>query len=287
MNIDSYAVEVLVNGRSVAEHRHDNNTFVEAREGTEYSLRIKNNSWQRVLAVISVDGINAISGQPASGEDRQNGYIIEAHRSIEVKGYRIDHQNVAAFRFADGKLSYAATTADTGPNPGKNNGVIGVRFYPERVHVCTPLIRHNDYRDWDWKYPKYDWTITCGMPVTYTSHPENDLVFKSGATGKTASSSLLRSCSLQTDGPQASVTYSAAPASTPTFDLGTAWGKKVEDHVMEVPFTASDSFTQVVIYYASRAALESYGIDFSNTKKVAAWPEAFGRYCKVPSGYSG
>lgn len=80
------------------------------------------------------------------------------------------------------------------------------------------------------------------------------------------------------------------PAAAPSFDTSTAWGSKLEDKVKEVSFKRSTTVTDLEIYYASRVSLEQFGIDFSNTKQIFAWPSAFEdkkQYCKVPANWEG
>ena len=55
-------VEVLVNGKTVRQYQHGAATYIEARAGTEYSIKIKNDTYCRKLAVITVDGLNVITG---------------------------------------------------------------------------------------------------------------------------------------------------------------------------------------------------------------------------------
>ncbi len=77
-------------------------------------------------------------------------------------------------------------------------------------------------------------------------------------------------------------------AAAPTFDASTTWGAKLVDKVKEVSFKRSTNITDLEIYYASRASLIDFGIDFENTKQIFAWPAAFEdkkRYCKLPPGY--
>ena len=96
MNTDTH-VEIKVNGKSVRQYNQDGNTYIEARAGTEYSIKINNNSWERKMAVITVDGVNVISGQPQSS-DIGEGYIINARNSIDIKGFRKDSSSVGAFK---------------------------------------------------------------------------------------------------------------------------------------------------------------------------------------------
>ncbi len=107
MHKSNYGLELLVNGRPVKEYYKDNKSFVESRNGTEYTLRFRNNSWKRVMAILSVDGIEVLKGKAAVEAD--NGYIVDAFSSIEVKGYRIDDKNVAAFKFAETAQGYNVT----------------------------------------------------------------------------------------------------------------------------------------------------------------------------------
>ncbi|HSX64313.1 MAG TPA: hypothetical protein VLF15_06260, partial [Pseudoxanthomonas sp.] len=44
-------------------HRHD--TWVAGRPGHRYAVRLTNTSGRRVLVVLSVDGVNAVTGQTA------------------------------------------------------------------------------------------------------------------------------------------------------------------------------------------------------------------------------
>jgi hypothetical protein len=340
MHVSNYGLEVLVNGRPVTEYYKDGKSFIEARDGTEYTLRFRNNSWKRVLAIFSVDGVEVLKGKAAA--QAENGYIVDAFSSIEIKGYRIDEETVAAFCFAGGKLSYAVTVgaAKTDPQTGattyektdKNNGVIGVRVFEE----ATP---DHDYKGAFKPLPVATISnLNSSVGLTYTwSHspisgysptPSGDsgdvvAMFSSTTTGcagtlvscqtggltpfgytsfccststpaviSRSGSSLLRSASLNIndalcEGPIRGL--AATNSVTPNFDLGTSWGGKVEDKVKEVSFKKAVDHTDLVIYYASRESLTTYGIDFSRTKQIFSWPAAFEdkkQYCKPPPGYN-
>ena len=60
-----YEAQVLVHGKPVKEIPHLGETYIEGRIGTEYAIRFKNNSLRKVMAVISVDGVNVVTGEPA------------------------------------------------------------------------------------------------------------------------------------------------------------------------------------------------------------------------------
>jgi hypothetical protein len=106
--------------------------YVAGRPGTRYAIRVSNRSGGRVLAVMSVDGVNIVSGQTASWN--QSGYVLEPWQSHEITGWRKSQQEVAAFEFTALPDSYAARTG----RPG-DVGVIGVAVFAERPLAPPPL----------------------------------------------------------------------------------------------------------------------------------------------------
>ena len=64
----------------------DAQRYVVGTPGHEYTIRIRNNSGERILAVTSVDGVNVVTGETASPE--QSGYVIDAGGSVEISGWR-------------------------------------------------------------------------------------------------------------------------------------------------------------------------------------------------------
>lgn len=122
-------VEITVNGKPIKQYSHKGNTYIEAKIGTEYNIRIKNDSHRRKLAVVTVDGLNVITGQPHSANDIGEGYIVGAYDSFDIKGFRKDMNSVGAFKFCQSGKSYCNEQGLKG-----NNGVIGVRIYDQKVN---------------------------------------------------------------------------------------------------------------------------------------------------------
>jgi hypothetical protein len=98
--------------------------WVAGTPGNRYSVTLHNRSRDRVLAVLSVDGVNAISGETAAWD--QAGYVLGPGERAEIRGWRKSAQRVAAFEFTAVADSYAALTG----RPG-NVGVIGVALFRE------------------------------------------------------------------------------------------------------------------------------------------------------------
>jgi hypothetical protein len=115
-------------GAVLATHWHDGKLFVAGAPGHRYGIRLKNETGQRVMAVVSVDGVNAISGKTAS--PYQDGYVLDAYQGMEVDGWRKSMSEVAEFNFTALSSSYAAKTG----RPG-NVGVIGVAVFREKQPV--------------------------------------------------------------------------------------------------------------------------------------------------------
>jgi hypothetical protein len=95
---------------------------------------VHNLSPRRVEAVVSVDGRDAVDGQPA--HSAKAGYLIAPHGSVTLEGFRLSLQDVAAFRFGAVAASYAAQMGDA-----RHVGVIGVAIFPERMVPPVPRLR--------------------------------------------------------------------------------------------------------------------------------------------------
>jgi hypothetical protein len=104
----------------------DGRLFVAGQPGARYSLRVTNNTGSRVLVVLSVDGVNILTGETAGYDQR--GYVFSPYESYDVSGWRKSDTEVAAFNFAPLPKSYAARTG----RPG-DVGVIGIAAFTERV----------------------------------------------------------------------------------------------------------------------------------------------------------
>lgn len=122
--------EVQVVDRTTGQHletwRHRGRLYVAGTPGNRYAVSLRNRSDGRVLTVISVDGINAISGETANAS--QSGYVLASGQAAEIAGWRKNMDEVAAFYFTRIADSYAARTERP-----QNVGVIGVAVFNEYV----------------------------------------------------------------------------------------------------------------------------------------------------------
>jgi len=122
-------------GQELDLHPHRGQQWVAGSPGHRYSVRMQNRSGERVLVVLSVDGVNAITGQTASPS--QSGYVLEPWQSSEITGWRKSNAEVAQFVFTASSDSYATRTG----RPA-NVGVIGIAVFNEArrpVYDVRPL----------------------------------------------------------------------------------------------------------------------------------------------------
>lgn len=106
--------------------------WVAGQNGHPYSLRLYNRSPERVLVVLSVDGLNVINGQVASPD--QTGYVLEPWQRADITGWRKSEQEVAQFVFTDPGRSYANRTGRP-----DNIGVIGMAVFNEAPQFRPPV----------------------------------------------------------------------------------------------------------------------------------------------------
>ena len=111
-------------GQRTPIYEHRGRLYVAGAPGERYAVYVANRTGGRVMAVVSVDGINAVTGETASPE--QNGYVLAANQSFEITGWRKSASEVAAFYFTQLPDSYAART-----DRPDHVGVIGVAVFRE------------------------------------------------------------------------------------------------------------------------------------------------------------
>jgi len=319
----SYEVNILVNGSRCKQYSHNGKLFIEAKKGSEYSVEIKNSTWQRILAVCSVDGLDVLNGKPAT--ENSNGYVINGYGSLKIDGFRVSDEKVAKFLFDYKGGSYATSKED---GSERNVGVIGVRIFTEKVKPPPPapiIVReehHHHHHDIVYpKYPPYPWNsptiwgseIRYGTNATPGATRGGEFLNASSTCDSTLYGATLdcnadmgsdRSCnySKTLGSPTRKMTSagspsplrshnlkSSAPKDEPLgFDMGTKWGEAKESRVIEVEFEKGILALTTNIYYASRQSLIEMGVPLGSEKQVS-FPEPFsdGKYAKPPTGWNG
>ena len=119
-------------GRTLPIYESNGHWFVAGRPGNEYQVTIRNRERGDLLAVVSVDGVNVVTGETAASG--QSGYVIERGRPLSIAGWRKSMEKIAAFYFTDLGDSYAARTG----RPGYV-GVIGVALFRRKAQPLAEL----------------------------------------------------------------------------------------------------------------------------------------------------
>ena len=133
-------VDVAIVDRTTGErltiYSHDGQRWVAGTPGHRYAVSIQSKSPGRILGVVSVDGVNVVSGETAAWG--QSGYVLSAAESFDILGWRKSQDRVADFFFTDLGESYAARTGRP-----DDVGVIGVAVFREAVPV-PPVSRDEE-----------------------------------------------------------------------------------------------------------------------------------------------
>lgn len=115
-------------GQVLETWHHHGRLYVAGTPGNRYAVSLRNKAGGRVLAVLSVDGVNAILGETAA--PAQSGYVLTPGQAAEIAGWRKSMDEVAAFYFTSVANSYAGRT-----DRPQNVGVIGVAVFREAEPV--------------------------------------------------------------------------------------------------------------------------------------------------------
>jgi hypothetical protein len=215
--------------------------YVLGTMGERYQVRVVNPTGARIEAVVSVDGLDAVDGRPASLNKR--GYIIPAYGEVVIDGFRTSLDAVAAFRFSSVRDSYAAKTGKA-----RDVGVIGVAFFRERPPV---VVR---------RPPPVYMPPRRALPEA-SPYPADDAESSaapwSGASGSTAGATA--------NAERSAPAPAAAPPPSKRPGLGTEFGETRESHVVETSFVRADSAPTYVseVRYDDRDGLLSRGIELS------------------------
>ena len=113
-------------GRRLQVYWHEGRAWIAGRPGNEYQVTLRSRQAQDVLAVVSVDGVNVITGQTA--DPSQSGYVLAPRGGLDILGWRKNLSQTAAFYFTALPDSYAARTGRP-----DNVGVVGVALFRRKV----------------------------------------------------------------------------------------------------------------------------------------------------------
>jgi len=233
-----YEMQIRPNGRAAAdEYLHNGNIWIEGREGSKYTIYLKNNDWRRAQFIVSVDGLDILDGLPAGIHSR--GYVLSPNQSMEIPGWRLNNREAAEFYFSKKSNSYVNQIGGT----VANTGVIGCMVFGENSNA-TPLSNYAGY--------SANLHSNIATPILISAASHHDSYLRS-----TVSTVTTNNCS--------------------QLKVGTAFGNAVDHITQEVNFvryntTTADSL--MIIYYDTAENLRKMGIQL-RTKNSPTIPNPF------------
>ena len=206
------------------------------------------------MAVVSVDGINVVTGETASAD--QSGYVLSPGQSFEINGWRKSMNEVASFYFTRLPDSYAART-----DRPDHVGVIGVAAFRE------------------WQRPR-----PLPQPTTppLSKRDANTAEAESRAQADTAAGAPAASA------PEGSAAQDAARGRLLERQekIGTGHGERERSEVVYTNFRRAASYANetLTLYYDTHANLVARGVIPGPTPVVVPNPFPGGRFVPDPKG---
>jgi len=245
-----------VSNRVLPIHHHEGRYYVVGQPGHEYQVRVRNRTAGEVLAVVSVDGVNAVTGETAGWE--QSGYVLAPHQGYDIRGWRKSMNRIAAFFFTEHEQAYATRTGRP-----HNVGVIGVAVFQKR-HEPAARIDSPAPRPWPRREGARDAPEDSPFPPSSDAPAPATRQADAAQSGSEKSADALgsagggRGFDARRHAPQhgsAAMLERAAP-------LGTGHGRSETSHVTYTNFErASRHPAEVIsIHYDSHANLVAMGV---------------------------
>jgi len=263
-----YQMRILVNDKPVPIYRdyRTGTDWIEARNGTKYVIEVKNNSYSRILAVSSVDGLNVINGKHEDSLTAP-GYILHPYNNIKIPGWKISASDVREFFFTPQESSYSAKL---GANPA-NTGVIATAIFKDKIaytYTYTTTYIPGVLRKWD-EIPSPNWNVNTFEPLNLNI---NDNVSNGG------SGTMMSSCFSVGSEKSAAYNMNYMNVSLPEPKLATGSGEVKDFRTHKASFGERVLEATLILYYDTREGLIRRGIDVS---RVDGLPKPFpnGQYC--------
>jgi hypothetical protein len=246
-------VEVLVDGSSAPLYVKPgawDRRYFQAFRGRNYSLAVTNHTGQRVGVLISVDGLNVVTGERSSLSGAESMYVLGPYERGVIRGWRTSLRDVRRFVFVDEERSYAERTGQASGDLGWIR-VLSFREQTPEVRIEPSWRRDDESEPYGARTQRRD----------EAAAPQDAREKRGGESGNAKQPT--SQDSPPAGGEQAKPGAEAfrgqpAPESNP----GTGWGDRSWDPVQRTVFVAAPQPTdRIVLRYEYESGLVALGID--------------------------
>jgi hypothetical protein len=276
--MSQFELSILVDNKPITQYAHEGLAFVEGRAGSEYTIRLRNNSSGKACFIVSVDGLSILNGKEAGNDSP--GYVLSPWQTLDVACYKVDEATGAKFVFGAKEKSYSAEIG----KGTSNVGVIAAIVYREQYEPkpIRHYFHHHHYDDGGAVLRRMSsatksirsggWQSSTGSPTGSGGWSSSSA---SSIASNSASGSLSNSCQYSATMDSLSVGSNEMGALEPVEQqLGTVFGDAMKWQTTTVAFKREPSpAASLVVYYDSRKNLERRGIKFE--QKVPPLPNPF------------
>ncbi len=218
--------------------RWDGRRYFEAHRGQEYAITLRNTTSERIGVLISVDGLNVISGQRSALASGETMYVLDPWGTATIRGWRTSLDDIRRFVFVDEERSYASRT-------GQANGDLG----------WVRVLAFREDRPMAWHDERY--RIDGNAPAPEAAVPSAPEA-KSGADDGPRANAEPRTARKDAQG----LSGEASQRSEADANPGTGWGRGGYDPVREVTYIAqSRPSDRIVLRYEYADGRRALGIE--------------------------
>lgn len=258
-----FEARILVKGVPVKEVVHNDSTYIEGRNNSEYEIQFINRMYQTILVIPSVDGLSVLNSEPCG--KNSPGYVLGPKQTLTIPGWKVDNGTAAKFVFRPqgetkiGKQTYVEALDEN----SENQGVIGFMIFKEKPKVTR--LSASGYQ-----------------PVSYSlSNPSW------GLRGMSSNSNLSNDTQYVSD-------WNNVPDAVAS--LGTGFGDATEFNTTKTTFekATEEPYEVMVFQYDSLSGLKKRGVPTHLFKTTAyangpnpfpASPEVTQQGCRIPNGW--